>query len=69
MGTLVRTKNLFIVISLVKLNHSKKFYRRSVDVDHLVLTRSSNASFSDDLSLRVEDLDALPAHARAGRLI
>ena len=34
MGTLVRTKNLFIAISLVKLNHShkkysrKKFYRR-----------------------------------------
>ena len=34
MGTLVRTKNIFIAISLVKLNHShrkysrKKFYRR-----------------------------------------
>ena len=34
MGTLVRTKNVFIAISLVKLNHShrkysrKKFYRR-----------------------------------------
>ena len=34
MGTLVRTKNLFIAISLVKLNHShrkysrEKFYRR-----------------------------------------
>ena len=34
MATLVRTKNLFIAISLVKLNHShrkysrKKFYRR-----------------------------------------
>ena len=31
MGTLVRTKNLFIAISLVKLNHSHrkyKFYRR-----------------------------------------